>query len=804
MYVLYTVLTALGALLLLPYFAVVRWRRGRYFHGLRERLGFYPATLRAAASGGDGTIWIHAVSVGEVLAAIPLARRLRERFPGRRLVVSTTTPAGQSLARERFAPPSLADAVFYFPLDWPFPVRRAFRAVQPALLVVVETEIWPNVLRHARRRGVPVVFVNGRISERSFARSRRWSWLVGGFYRRVLADASGFLMQSQADAGRIRTLGASPARVEVTGNLKYDIRPPASSPLVDWLRNASATRAPLLVAGSVLAGEEDAVLEAFAAVRARFPSALLVFAPRKPDRFTAAAEIVARRGFRGLRRTAADLSAAFPADADVLLLDTVGELAAVYQLAAAVFVGGSLVPAGGHNILEPAAFGKVPIFGRHMENFRNLAEEFRAEQAALVVAGGEELGRKWIELLADEPRSNALGRSARAIVERNQGATERTLERLAFLLADSRPHPERPRHPLRAAMLPLAPIYGLGAWLRERAYRRGIFRSRRLPATVISVGNLTVGGTGKTPFVGWLAERLHRDGRNVAILSRGYLGFGRGSANTSGAGGTAPKADEPRLLQARLAGRVPISIGRDRFQAAQPFLARGVNWFVLDDGFQHFQLHRDVDVVLVDATDPFGGGLLPAGRAREPRSALRRADLLVITRAVRTPGLEAALRRYSRAPIFYATTVWDELVPLTTPEGAHASGSAEEGGPAQPPASPNGQPRYFAFCGIGNPDAFFSDLRRWSDLLRGTVVGEKAFPDHHRYSPEDLSAVERAARESGGTALVCTEKDARNLPVPLDAALPLFACRIRLVPADQDAVYRAILEIAARRHGEAA
>ncbi len=794
MYFLYTVLTALGAILLLPYFAVLRWRRGKHFHGFAERLGFLPASLRAAATGGDGAIWIHAVSVGEVVAVIPLARRLRERFPSYRLVVSTTTATGQALARERLAPPALADAVFYFPLDWSFPVRRAFHAVQPALVVVVETEIWPNFLRHARRRGVPVVFINGRISERSFARSRRWMWLARGFYRRMLADACLFLMQSEADAQRLQALGAPPARVEVTGNLKYDVALPAPGPLVDWLGAAAAHRAPMLVAGSILAGEEEAVLEAFAAVRDRFPSALLVLAPRKPDRFAAAAAIIGQHGYRCLRRTAADLSAAFPAGADVFLLDTVGELAAVYQVAAAVFVGGSLVPAGGHNILEPAVFGKAPLFGPHMQNFRQMAEEFLAEHAAVEVAGGGELGGAWLDLLADEPRRDATGRAARLLVARNQGATERTLERLAVALAESHPHAERSRQLLRAALLPFSPLYGLAAELRAAAYRRGVLRSRQLPASVISVGNLTVGGTGKTPFVAWLAQRIDRDGRSVAILSRGYRGFGRGSAE---AGPQAAPADEPELLRAQLSGRVPIAVGRDRYDAAQPLLANGVEWFVMDDGFQHLQLRREVDIVLVDATDPFGGGLLPAGRAREPRSALRRADVLVITRALRTPGLEAALRRHSEAPIFYASTVWDELLPLAE---IHATP-----GVARPaPASANGRPRYFAFCGIGNPDAFFADLRRWSDQLRGTLVGEKAFPDHHRYSPEDLAAVERAARESGGTALVCTEKDAHNLPVPLAAALPLFACRIRLVPADEEDLYRTILRIVTERRGAAA
>ena len=229
-----------------------------------------------------------------------------------------------------------------------------------------------------------------------------------------------------------------------------------------------------------------------------------------------------------------------------------------------------------------------------------------------------------------------------------------------------------------------------------------------------------------------------------------------------------------------------MSVNADRYEGAQPLLARGVNWFVMDDGFQHLKLERDVNVTLVDATDPFGGGLLPAGRAREPRSALGRADIVVITRAIRAPGLEAALRRYTDAPFFYATTVWDELAPLST------------GGAT---ASTNGQPRYFAFCGIGNPDAFFSDLRRWSRQLRGFLVGEMPFRDHHRYSSEDLAAIERAARTSGATALVCTEKDARNLPASVTTGLPLFSCRVRLVPADEEAVYRAILDVAEQRRG---
>jgi 3-deoxy-D-manno-octulosonic-acid transferase len=441
-YFLYTLITATGALLLLPYFALERWRRGKHFHGLRQRLGHLPASLRPPA-GSPGPVWIHAVSVGEVLAALPLARKLKEQFPSRRLVISTTTPTGQALALER-AP--FADAVFYFPLDWPGPVARAFRAVQPALVVLVETEIWPNFLRHARRAGVPVVFINGRISERSFARTRRFQAVIGGFVKRVLADADAFLMQSDDDARRIRLLGAPADRVEVTGNLKYDVTPPQGGALLVWLEQQTREqeRWPVIVAGSVVADEEEEVLAAFDVVQRKWRHALLVLAPRKPERFDAAARIAEERGWKIVRRSSADLAAPLDEAADVLLLDSLGELAALYGLADAVFVGGSLVKAGGHNILEPAWFAKPPVFGPFMENFRQMAEEFVSARAGVQVRSNRELGRAWVQLLEDVPRREAMAAAALSLVQRNQGATARTFERLAAILASERPPSERP------------------------------------------------------------------------------------------------------------------------------------------------------------------------------------------------------------------------------------------------------------------------------------------------------------------------------------------------------------------------
>jgi 3-deoxy-D-manno-octulosonic-acid transferase len=440
MYFLYTFITATGALLLLPYFALERWRRGKHFHGLRQRLGDLPASVGPPTSGqsAGGAIWIHAVSVGEVIAALPLARKLKDQFPSRRLVLSTTTPTGQALARERA---QFADAIFYFPLDWPGPVARAFRAVQPALVVIIETEIWPNFMREARRRRVPVVFVNGRISQRSFSRTRRFYGVIGGFAERVLAGADAFLMQSADDARRIRLLGAPTDRVEVTGNLKYDVTPPHGGAFLSWLEQQTREqeRWPIIVAGSVVADEEEEVLAAFDVVQRKWRHALLVLAPRKPERFDAAARIAEERGWKIVRRSRTDLGAPLDEAADVLLLDSLGELAALYGLADTVFVGGSLVKAGGHNILEPAWFGKPPVFGPFMDNFRQMAEEFVSAGAGVQVDSNQELGRAWVKILEDTPRREKMSAAARALVERNQGATGRTLERLAAILSTARP-----------------------------------------------------------------------------------------------------------------------------------------------------------------------------------------------------------------------------------------------------------------------------------------------------------------------------------------------------------------------------
>src|SRR5256885_9309392 len=355
---------------------------------------------------------------------------------------------GQALARERL---HFADAIFYFPLDWSFCVRRILRIARPALVLILETEIWPNFLHEAHRQGVPVLFVSGRISDRSIARYQRYLRGFGvflrPFLRSALGNAEAFLMQSEKDAQRIRALGAPGDRVSVSGNLKYDMELPAPTPLSNWLEAEARRqgRSPIVVAGSIVATEEPLALIAFGVVQGEHPKALLVLAPRKPERFEAAADFIHESRRKFIRRSELVLAGhgqgepssnngSISSDVTVLLLDSIGELASLYRLADGALVGGSLVPSGGHNILEPAAFGKIPVFGPSMENFADIAARFVAADAAIQVESPEDAGVAWIELLQNPERRRKMGENARYLVDSSRGATDRVLAEIARLL----------------------------------------------------------------------------------------------------------------------------------------------------------------------------------------------------------------------------------------------------------------------------------------------------------------------------------------------------------------------------------
>jgi tetraacyldisaccharide 4'-kinase len=300
----------------------------------------------------------------------------------------------------------------------------------------------------------------------------------------------------------------------------------------------------------------------------------------------------------------------------------------------------------------------------------------------------------------------------------------------------------------------------LAARVRVWCYAHGIARAKKLPGTVISVGNLTVGGTGKTPMVLWIAEHLTREGKSAAILTRGYRGTVNGGARGE------PQSDEVALLRERLSGKVQIGVGADRIKNGEILARHGIDWFILDDGFQHLQLARDADVVLIDATDPFDSGLtLPAGNLREPISAIGRADVIVITRSVQVPApaIENIVRRHTNSPIFYAATKLENVLRLPQLRVAM-------------PPSDWTRARFLAFCGIGNPTAFFDDLRKWGFQL----AGERSFADHHVYDSRDWADLELAAAKCGADAFLCTEKDVWNLRHIQIKEMPVYCCRISL------------------------
>ena len=428
MYLLYSLLTLSVFVIVSPYFLYQAIRYKKYIGSLGQRLGYLPIAFNVD---GEESIWIHAVSVGEVLTARALAADIKAQYPRLRLFLSTTTIAGQQVAR-RSVPQ--ADAIFYFPFDFARIVRRTLGLVKPRVFIMMETEIWPNLLRLCRARGVKTVVINGRISSRSYPRYR----LIRPFFRHVLADVDRFCMQSEESARRLIDLGADPSRVTVTGSLKFDsleIPSPIShgKPRERVLRyfRLSPNRV-VVVAGSTVRGEEVAVLRAFQRIRTLLPGALAILAPRQPERFGEVERLARDAGFVTMRRS--DLPIDAEPRAEVVVLDTLGELAQLYQLATAVFVGGSLVDYGGHNILEPAIFGKPIVFGPHMQNFQEIADAFVANGAAVQVQSEHQLDEALLGFVTDPVRRARLGAAARALVEANRGAKDKTLAVITDLL----------------------------------------------------------------------------------------------------------------------------------------------------------------------------------------------------------------------------------------------------------------------------------------------------------------------------------------------------------------------------------
>jgi 3-deoxy-D-manno-octulosonic-acid transferase len=673
-----------------PFFLLYVLRRGlrdrRYFHGVGERFGFVPFSPSPT---DGGVVWLHAVSVGEVVSVVTLIEALHEALPAASLYLSCSTLAGRDLAAQKAA--KLVDGIFYAPFDFVWAVRRVLRRLRPRLVIVLETEIWPNLWRESKRSGASLLVVNGRIGDRAYPRYSRYRW----FFAPVLALPDRILAQSDQDRGRYVELGAN---AELGGNLKWDVDPSRAGvapELRAWCEGAvqlwiAASTMPPAAPGDL--DEDDVVLGVWEKIRE--PGRRLLLVPRRPARFDLAAEKLTSRGIPFTRRSLLKGGESAP----VLLLDSIGELGGLFRFATAVFMGGTLAERGGHNVLEPAAFGKPVIVGPHMENFRAIADRFASAGALIEIADPAELESAVERALRGD--SDEIGERARAVAESERGATARATAAAADLYWRARPRP--------LVYGPLRPILWLLSriWLAGVAADRVLSRPVRLATPVISVGGLTMGGAGKTPLVRWLAQRMQQKGLAVAVLTRGYGRKSRESVivRRGGEASVDVTGDEGQLYIRDACAHV--GIGADRVTVARE-MERTLrpDVFLLDDGFQHWRLARDFDIVVVDGLSE----VFPLGTMREPESALRRANLV----------LEKRLRISGWVP------------PL--PDRAILG----------------------AFCALGSPESFRMSVEQTE--LR--PVRWWNFPDHYPYTLADLR---RMAAEVD--VLLTTEKDAVKVP----------------------------------------
>ena len=767
----------LAAPLLLVYFLLRGYRDSKYFHNFAERVGTFPQSFKRTAPGG---IWLHAVSVGEAISSVRLIEELRKRSPETPIFVSTATLAGREVAEQKLG--SLADGVFYSPIDYTFAVRRVLRRIRPAVVVILETEIWPVLFRETKRAQCGLLVLNGRISDRTVGRYRRMRWV----FRSVLRLPDAIYVQTERDRVRYVDAGASPEIVHVGGNLKHDAvaidaGPPSFvTKLIERLRPGC-----VWIAASTMPGvgiddvdEDDVVIEAYFGLVQSWPEMLLILAPRRPERFAVAQQKLRDKGIRFVTRSENRI----PADLVlpcVLLLDTIGELASIFTLADVVFMGGTLARRGGHNVLEPAVCQKAIIVGPHMENFADIAECFRAEDAWLQIAGAGDLAGTVGRVLGDSKLRELLGTRAGQLARGQAGIAGRFADEVLRVQDRAVPNWGR-RGFLRPILWLLSLLWVFGG--RVKAHRNLANRlSMSIP--VISIGGITMGGSGKTPFVDMLSAELVERGLHVAILTRGYWrAWGEPVMVPAGSSASYESTGDEAQILVR-SGHAHVGIGADRGRMAE-LIKRKLNpdVFLLDDGFQHHKLARKLDIVLIDALDPFPGGApFPLGFLREPVEALDRADAFVITRAQpnrRYEGIRSRLREVNaRAPVFTATVEALYWVNERTKERvSHLDG------------------RVGAFCGLGNPSSFWQTLTN----LGVDRVFEKVFSDHHRYTARELQALATDAREQGAKALVTTEKDLMNLPgnaMDALAGVELYWLKIATVVREKDELMRMVVRV---------
>ncbi len=798
MQLLYNLAAILVVIVIIPIFLIRSVREKGFVERIKQSLGFFPeGALDPVAK--KNCIWVHAASVGEIVATSPLIKEFRREFPKSPILVSVVTTSGYEMANRIIKD---SDSIIYFPLDLPFVAASVLRRIHPRIFLNVETELWPNFFMTARQMHIPVMMVNGRISEKSV---RRYKYMFS-----ILTDMIGtvkfFAMQSPIDADYIKQLGAPEELVTVTGNTKFDqtytdVTPEEREKILSdmGLKDADG----ILLAGSTHRNEENYILRAFKAIRETHPKAKLVIAPRELLRTNEVINICKRTGLKVGTRT--ELQKRPPNDEDIIILDTIGELGKVYSVGDVIYVGGSLVTHGGHNILEPAAHGKAIIVGHHMENFKDTHALFKNRNACVTVNNPEELVEETKKLFDDPAHRRQLEDETLKIVRENRGASRKSAILLRKVLTEYEAK-ENARH-LRTTqkienmqtyfidlvhsteshgifmkifmglLYFFSLIYEQLVNIKLLGYKLGISGKEKLDCYVISLGNITVGGTGKTPTAQRLARDIRDLGYRVVILNRGYRAKWHGEVGIVSDGKTlqmdAAEAGDEAYMLAKHLPNVPVLIGAERAVTGRYAIKHfGAEVAILDDGYQHWQLIRDMDILLVDAVNVFGNGhLLPRGTLRESMSHISRADVCLITKIDQAAAgageyIRETVHKYNKdAQIVESIHQPRCFIPL-------ADWFVDLSQPGIDVEDIAGK-KVVAVSAIGNPASFERTLRD----LGAEIIESLRYPDHHEYTMKEMQDVLQQADAFGAEAIIITEKDAVKIPEEVGNAnwsIPIF------------------------------
>ena len=798
MQLLYNLAAILVVIVIIPVFAIRSIREKGFVERIKQSLGFFPkGALNPVAK--KNCIWVHAASVGEIVATSPLIKEFRREFPKSPILVSVVTTSGYEMANRIIKD---ADSIIYFPLDLPFVAASVLRRIHPRIFLNVETELWPNFFMTARQMHIPVMMVNGRISDKSV---RRYKYMFS-----ILTDMIGtvkfFAMQSPIDANYIKQLGAPEELVTVTGNTKFDqtytdVTPEQRANFLSSMGLKDTDK--ILIAGSTHRNEENYILKAFRAVRENNSNAKLIIAPRETLRTREVIGICKSSGFKVATRT--ELQKREPANEDIIVIDTVGELGQIYSIGDVIYVGGSLVTHGGHNILEPAAHGKAIIVGHHMENFKDTHALFKNRNACVTVNSPEELVEETKKLFDDPERRKQLEEETYKIVQENRGAARKSAVLLRKILTDYEAK-ENARHPrttqkvenLKTYFIDLVHekevhgifmhvfmgmlflfslIYEQLVNIKLLGYKLGISGKEKLDCYVISLGNITVGGTGKTPTAQRLARDIRDMGYRVVILNRGYRAKWHGEVGIVSDGKqlhmTAAEAGDEAYMLAKHLPNVPVLIGAERAVTGRYAIEHfGAEIAILDDGYQHWQLVRDMDILLVDAVNVFGNGyILPRGTLRESMSHISRANVCLITKIDQAEVgageyIRDTVHKYNKdAQIVESIHQPRCFIPLAD----WFKDLSQEGIKIEKIAGR----KVMAVSAIGNPASFERTLKD----LGAEIIESLRYPDHHEYTMTEMQDVLQQADALDAEAIVLTEKDAVKIPDEVAKAnwsIPIF------------------------------